>query len=148
MPCQSQSQSVKSVSIVHTTGRSISHDSSVSLSINLSVSVGACTKNNTRPRALTSAVRYTDPLTSYLSLLYPPFLSLVGRTVPGRGGKATPDSDRGANANAWTHELTCALYGVSQTIAANFYLKLISDKSDTRYLNNGSMDESSVMKEI
>lgn len=66
MPCQSQS--VKSVSVVRSTGRSISHDSPVSLSISLSVSVGACTKNNIRPRALTSAVRSSALSTSSLSL--------------------------------------------------------------------------------
>lgn len=65
MPCQSQS--IKSVSIVHSTGRSISHDYPVNLSINLSVSVGACTKNNTRPRALTFAVRSSALLISSLS---------------------------------------------------------------------------------
>lgn len=66
MPCQSQS--VKSVSVARTTGRSISHNSPVSFSISLSVSVGACTKNNTRPRALTSAVRSSALSTSSLSL--------------------------------------------------------------------------------
>jgi len=65
VPCQSQS--VKSVSIVHSTGRSISHDYPVNLSINLSVSVGACTKNNTRPRALTFAVRSSALSISSLS---------------------------------------------------------------------------------
>lgn len=73
MPCQSQS--VKSVSVVRSTGRSISHDSPVSLSISLSVSVGACTKNNTRPRALTSAVRSFALSTSSLSLHLIPSIS-------------------------------------------------------------------------
>lgn len=84
------SVSVKSVSIVRSTGRSISHDSPVSLSINLSVSVGACTKNNTRPtRALTSAVRPFIPSTSSsLSLrLLPSSLSCVCIACPRRRGR-------------------------------------------------------------
>lgn len=52
--------------------RSISHNSPVSFSISLSVSVGACTMNNTRPRALTSAVRSSALSTSSLSLHFIP----------------------------------------------------------------------------
>lgn len=73
MPCQSQS--VESVSVVRSTGRSISHNSPVSFSISLSVSVGACTKSNTRPRALTSAVRSSALSISSLSLHFIPSTS-------------------------------------------------------------------------
>lgn len=55
--------------------RSISHNSPVSFSISLSVSVGACTMNNTRPRALTSAVRSSALSTSSLSLHFIPSTS-------------------------------------------------------------------------
>lgn len=89
VPCQSQS--VESVSVVRSTGRSISHNSPVSFSISLSVSVGACTKSNTRPRALTSAVRSSALSTSSsISSFHPLNLSRAHVPPPVHHGVAAP----------------------------------------------------------
>lgn len=68
------SVSVSQIGIGRSLGRSIDQ-SPVSFSISLSVSVGACTKNNTRPRALTSVVRSSALSTSSLSLHFIPSTS-------------------------------------------------------------------------
>lgn len=68
------SVSVSQIGIGRSLDRSIDQ-SPVSFSISLSVSVGACTKNNTRPRALISVVRSSALSTSSLSLHFIPSTS-------------------------------------------------------------------------